>query len=319
MLLALAMPLAAQEPAKGKYENKDLGLSFAGIYGWKVEAASGSGAWTKLARYFDEDYDAEAILFVRNNPYENSAQLREALAAEFKEGGEVTAGKNVYKAIAIKPFDMARGNKLPGFEVEGVAVGVTEEGKKRERAIVVATFMGKNRLYRVHCSVRRNRLKNVRDLFTRAASSLTVKAADEKVVRGVPFKSSRGAWSCAIPEGFVPDLPPRGRNYDMQFIGRRGKVRIYVYAYPYNGTIDDQREDLIDFYGDDMKIEKEDGKRWNSDAFDAKVEKSGRLTHIAAAVRGNRAYRIHTSGPKEMAGDLAAIHLAFLKGFRPGR
>jgi len=326
MLLVLLAPLAAQEnpPKKsaggeGKYENKDLGVSFSGIYGWTVERAEGSGAWTKLVRYSDADYDADATLYVRDNPYGNIAELKAALEQEFKEGGEAAAGKSAYKEVTIKPAEMPRGNELPGFDVEGVAVSVNEEGKKRERAVFVRTYFGANRLFRVHCTVRRRRLRNVEDLFTRAAASLTVSAAGEKVATGVPFLSSRGGWGCVIPDGFVPDLPPSTRNYDMQFIGHRGKVRIYVYAYGYQGTIDDQVADLLDFYGEDMKIVKENFKRHGGPAFDATITQGDRTTHVAALVRGARAYRVHTAGPKDRASDVEAIHKRFLEGFRLGR
>ena len=47
---------------------------------------------------------------------------------------------------------------------------IAEEGKKRERGLVVYTYMGQNRLFRIHCTVRRSRIKKVRDLFTRAAA-----------------------------------------------------------------------------------------------------------------------------------------------------
>lgn len=329
MLLVLLAPVVAQEdskskPAKkkaetGKYENKDLGLKFSGIYGWDVQRAAGSGAWTQLVRYYDADYDAEAILLVRDNPYSSSAKLKESLAIEFKEGGEAAVGKVVYKGTTIAEADMKRGNKLPGFDVEGIEVRVTEEGKKRERAIVVRTYFGANRLFRVYCTVRRRRLKSVRDLFTRAASSLAVTAPAEKVIRGVPFRSSRGGWNCSIPEGFIADLPPAGRNYEMQFVGPRGKVRIYVYAYGYQGTIEDQLADLTDFYGDTMKITKEEFKRAGGDAFDAVVTKGDRVTMVSAIVRRNRAYRVHTAGPKGTEADLTAVHERFVKGFRLGR
>jgi len=312
-------PSKKKAPADSKYENKDLGIAFSGIYGWEVERAAGSGAWTMLVRYFDNDYDADATLLVRDNPYGTTGELKDALAAEFKEGGEAEPGKVVYKEITIKPGDMKRGNKLPGFDVEGYEVRVTEEGKKRERAIFVRTYFGANRLFRVHCTVRRRRLKNVQDLFTRAAASLAVTAAAERVATGVPFVSSRGGWTCAIPEGFVADLPPSNRNYDMQFVGDHGKQRIYVYAYGYQGTAVDQVADLVDFYGDDLKVTREDFKRFGGDAFDATLNKDDRVTLISGVVRGQRAYRVHTSGPKGSEKELAELHGRFLDGFRLGR
>ena len=332
LLLFLALPVAAQgnsdsgkgaPAAAGKYSNPDLGIAFSGVYGWEMQKASGSGAWTQLVRYFDEDFDAEVILYVRNNPYKTTSDLKAALVEEFKEGGEVAAGKSVYKGIAIREADMKGGNELPGLEVEGIVSSLNEEGKVRERAIVVRTYFGTNRLFRVHCTVRKRRLKNVRDLFTRAASGLVVTGSDEKVLRGLPFHSSRGRYGCAIPEGFMPDLPAAKRNYDMQFVGgKRGSIRIYVYAFSYDGTIEDQQEDLIDYYGDSMKITQDaaDGKKaLGGPGMTATITKDKRVTLLSAAVVGRRVYRIHTAGPLKQQAELAAIHDKFVQGFNAGR
>jgi len=336
LLLCLLAPVWAQGGTKknnsgkkgapaaaGKYSNPDLGISFGGVYGWEMQRAEGSGAWTRLVRYYDEDFDAEVILLVRNNPYKLSEELKTVLVEEFKEGGEVAAGKVIYKNISVTEADMKGGNKLPGFEVQGIAVRLNEEGKVRERAIVIRTYFGANRLYRVFCTVRKRRLKNVRDLFTRAGSGLAVTGSLEKVVRGVPFRSSRGRYSCAIPEGFMPDLPISKRNFDMQFVGgKRGSVRIYVYAFAYDGEIEDQKDDLLDFYGDSMKMNMEptEGKkRLGGPAFEAVITKSGRVTVVTAAVVGERVYRVHTAGPKDKLKDLEATHAKFVKGFRAGR
>jgi len=336
LLLCLLAPVGAQGASKtkkqprkgapaaaGKYNNPDLGIAFSGVYGWEMERAEGTGAWTRLVRYYDEDFDAEVILYVRNNPYKTSSDLKTALIEEFKEGGDVAAGKLVYKNVVVQEADMKGGNKLPGFEVEAIASRLNEEGKVRERAVVIRTYLGANRLFRVHCTVRKRRLKNVRDLFTRAAAGLTVIGSDEKVLRGAPFRSSRGKYSCAIPEGFVPDLPSTKRTYDMQFVGgKRGSVRIYVYAFAYDGSIEDQQDDLLDFYGDDMKVilESADGKKLlGGPGLAATITKGKRFTMITASIVGRRAYRIHTSGPLESQSDVAALHAKFAKGFRTGR
>jgi len=326
------MPVVAQDDstpkkgapaAAGKYNNPDLGVAFAGVYGWDMQRAEGSGAWTQLVRYYDEDFDAEVILFVRSNPYKTTAELKTALQDEFKEGGEVAAGKSVYKGVAVREADMRGGNELPGLEVEGTVSTLNEEGKVRERAFVVRTYFGVNRLFRVACNVRKRRLKNVRDLFTRAASGLTVTGSDEKVVRGLPLRSSRGGYTCAVPEGFVPDVPATKRNYDMQFVGgKRGSIRIYVYAFPYDGEIEDQQEDLLDFYGDAMKVTQEaaDGKKLlGGPGLAATITKGGRVTMVAAAVVGRRCYRIHTAGPQKQQAATAAVHAKFMDGFRTGR
>lgn len=332
LLLFLTLPVAAQgksaakkgaPAAAGKYSNPDLGVDFSGVYGWEMQKAEGSGAWTQLVRYFDEDFDAEVILYVRNNPYKTTSDLKVALTEEFKEGGEVAVGKSVYKGIAIREADMRGGNELPGLEVEGTVSSLNEEGKVRERAVVVRTFFGTNRLFRVHCTVRKRRLKNVRDLFTRAAAGLVVSGSDEKVLRGLPFHSGRGRYMCSVPEGFMPDLPVAKRNYDMQFVGgKRGSIRIYVYAFSYDGTIEDQQEDLIDYYGDSMKVTQEsaDGKKFlGGPGMTATITKDKRITMMTAAVVGRRIYRIHTSGPAKGQAELAVVHQKFAQGFKAGR
>jgi len=308
-----------KRPVTGKYVNKDLGISFAGVYGWELQRAEGSGAWTRLVRYYDEDYDAEAILYVRNNPYKTTTQLKAAIVAEFKEGGEPGADKVVFKNISINEADMKGSVALPGIEVEGIAVRVTEEGKKRERAIVVRTYFGKARLYRVFCTVRRTRLKNVRDLFTRAVSGVTVTEKGERVTRGIPFRSSRGLYSCTIPEGFVADLPGRKRSFDMEFASTDSKVRIYVYSFVYDGTIQDQTDDLIEFYGDEMKLTKEETKILGGEAMQATITRNKRVTLVTAVLKRNRIFRIHVSGPESMAKNLDALQADFIKGFRTGR
>ena len=307
------------KPKTGKYTNPDLGIKFAGVYGWEKQRAEGSGAWTRLVRYYDEDYDAEAILYVRDNPYQTSSELKAALTREFKEGGEPAVDASVYKNISINDADMKGSLKLPGFEVDGIAVRLTEAGKKRERAIVVRTYFGKARLYRVFCTVRRTRLKNVRDLFARAAAGVSVSDVGERVTRGSPFRSSRGSYTCSIPEGFVPDLPGRRKNFDMQFVSRNSKVRIYVYSFVYDGNIQDQADELLDFYGDAMKVTKEEAKILGGEAMQAAIQKDDRTTLVTAVHKRNRIYRIHVSGPQTMAKELAALQTEFIKGFRTAR
>ena len=63
-----------------------------------------------------------------------------------------------------------------------------------------------------------------------------------------------------VPEGFMAELPGRKRSFDMQFISHDSKVRIYVYSFSYDGTIEDQTEDLLEFYGDEMTVTKEEAK-----------------------------------------------------------
>ena len=126
-LVALMLPIAAQEgEATGKYMNEALGVQYVGIYGWESQRAEGSGAWTELVRYINNDYQALVILSVRNNTYGTTNDLRKALKKEFKEGGDPGPGKSVYKDVSLKDATMKRGNKLPAVQVEAIVTRVTE-------------------------------------------------------------------------------------------------------------------------------------------------------------------------------------------------
>lgn len=310
--LLLAAAWAQENPsATGRYENKELGIEFTGVYGWETKFAQGSGAWTELASYTDESLGAVVTLLVRDNPYETSADLRKALAEEFK-GADGDGGG--YKEVTIKPADMKKGNRLPGFEVEAFIVKVTE-GKTREHKVVSRTYFGANRLFRVHCSVGRARLKRVRDLFERAAAGLVVTGSDEKVMRGQPFTSVRGRYGCLVPEGFVPTLPGANWNMDMRFV-RRGGVSIDVYSYAYDGILADHVDELSDHYGDKIKFENEETKVLGGTGLLATVERDKRVTLLACVVMHKRIYRVHTTAPTDALADAKDVHAQFLKGMR---
>lgn len=309
----------AKAPASANYENADLGLVFAGVYGWSTKVASGSGAWNELARYdSDTQNDSFVQLLVRDNPYGSVSELRTAVGVEFKESAvEPTAGKPAYKEIAIRDVDMKRGMNLPGVEVECVAVELAEDGKKRERSLLVRTYYGQNRLFRVFCSARRARVKKVRDLFERAVTGLTINAVEEKTVRGIAFRSVQGAYACTVPDGFGVVRPPDASIADARFENRQGIV-ISVISSPYDGVLSDQIQEMNDYYRDAIQIA-EGVQVLGADGFTATVTKPESVTLIAGTVKDRRVYRVHTAAPPKAADEAKRIHEQFLKGLRAGR
>ena len=318
-VLVLAATLAAQEEDKGggggtsKYTNTELGVVFSGVYGWKQEFAHGSGAWTKLARYFDVQLDSEVVLYVRDNPYETINALRLALEAEFKAG-------ETLKDVSFADVTMKRGIKLPGIQSEAILTTVTSDGKKRERKVVCRTYFGKNRLFRVYCEARRSRAKRVRDLFDRATDSLVVNATDEKAVAGTEFRSLRGKYSVLIPAGFTAVLPASNRGpTDFQFDDRSTGVSVSIVSYADRGMLVDLVEKMVDYYGDDLKLDQEDVKVMGGDGFYATLTQGSKVTLIVGTVQNDRVYRIHTKTTPDKIEDAKRAQEAFLKGFKAGR
>jgi len=306
------------QPADTTYENPELGLSFPGVYGWSSTIASASGAWSELARYdSDASNDSYVLLLVRDNPYTTLSDLRTALGVEFKETPEPAPGRPAYKEIQFREVEMRKGINLPGIEVEGVAVEVKEDGKKRERSLLVRTYFGQNRLFRVYCSAPRARMKRVRDLFERAASGLSVNAVDEKTVRGIPFRSVQGLYACTVPEGFGIVRPPDASLADARF-EMKGVV-VSVISAPYDGSLADQMQELADYYRDALKMEEQATSIAGSEGFFGTVTKPDSVTYITGTVKDRRVYRVHTMAPAKRAADAKKVHEEFLKSFRIGR
>lgn len=317
LLLCLGASVVAQD--KGvvtKYENPDLALVFEGVYGWKRRVAEGSGAWTELARYREDAFDADVVLFVRDNPYQTAAELRKALKEEFKEGGDPEPDKSVFKEVQVRDAAMRRGLGLPAVELEGFVVRVTKDGKKREQAFLSRTYLGKNRLFRVHCTVRRSRLKRVKDLFQRAVANIQVNSQEEKVVTGLVFRSDRGKYQCIVPAGFTAVLPPANSRADMRFGSRAQGVAVSVWAFPFDGILADHVEEMIDYYGDALKMENEEGKALGGSAFTCTVTKGERVTLVVGTVQKGRVFRIHTAGKKGDLDELKRVHAEIQKTFK---
>jgi hypothetical protein len=316
-------PLPAK-PADGKpaegggaYENADLGIVFSGVYGWPAKIASGSGAWTELARYdSDEQNDSFVVLGVRDNPFASLAELRTALGQEFKEAAEPAPGRAAFKEIVFKDVEMKRGINLPGIEVSAVASELGPDGKKRERSLLVRTYYGQSRLFRVTCSARRAREKKVRDLFERAVSGLTVSAVEERAMRGVAFRSIQGSYSCVVPDGFSVVRPPDAWVADAKFESRQG-ITISVISAPYDLSLTDQIQEMSDYFRDTIKIE--EAQVLGGAGFTGVVTKPESVTWIAGIVKDKRVYRVHTAAPPKSAEDAKRVHEAFLKGLKLAR
>lgn len=306
------------EPVSTTYENAELGLTFSGVYGWTSKIASASGAWSELARYdSDEQNDSFVLVLVRDNPYATLSELRTALGREFKETPEPAPGRPAYKEISFRDVQMGKGTNLPGVEVEGVAVELAEDGKKRERALLVRTYYGQNRLFRVYCSARRARAKRVRDLFERAVSGLTITAVDEKTSRGIPFRSVQGSYACVVPEGFGIIRPPDASLADARF-EMKGIV-VSVISAPYDGTLSDQMQEMEDYYREALKMDEQPAQLAGAEGFRGVVTKPDGVTFIAGVIKERRVYRVHTAAPAKRADDARKVHEEFLKGFRIGR
>jgi hypothetical protein len=319
LLLLVALPVRGQDQSTGKYKNEQLGISFAGIYGWESRFAKGAGAWTELARYSEAAYDASLILQVRDNPYKTLAELRAAQVKAYKEGGDAESGEPLYKDVSIQDVTMKKGLNLPGVEVRAFVVRVNEEGKKREFAIRVRTFFGKKRLFRVACSVRRARAKRVKDRFDLALASLSIEGKSEAVQTGVLFRSERGQYGCTLPEGFLTVLPAKDANYEVRFEDPKGAIRVTVFSYEYDGNILDQIDDLLDYFGDDIEIIEEEAEVMGDEGLIAKVTQGDMITLVLGTVQNERAYRIHTTANKKKLEDAKRIHAKFLKEFKIAR
>lgn len=318
LFLAVLAPVSAQEKHSGKYENGEIGVTFSGVYGWESKFKQGSGAWNDLATYREEALDALVVLQIRNNIYKTIDEMRAALKREFAATGEPTVGKMAYKEITFKDTKMKRGLKLSGIDAEGYTVRVTEEGKKREHFVMIRTYFGKNRLFRVHCSARRSRAKRVRDRFDLAMASLVCDGAAEEVVEGTVFRSVRGRYSCVVPSGFTIVLPRKESKTDARFENKRTGVTVTIYSYSQDGDLIDHRDTMTDYYKDQLVLEDDDVKVLGGMGFRGVLTKPKRITLIVGNVRKGRWFRVHTIASKTKLEDAKRSHAAFLKALRIG-
>lgn len=324
LLLCTAL-LCAQEKPGGKqpaaptvYENAPLGLRFQPVYGWTYEASEGSGAWTTLVKSSEPAYGAAVLLQVSNNPYRSLEALRSGLEAEFaaSSGGEPAPGKTLYRDMTMREAQMKEGSRLAGFEVAAVALLVDAEGKKRENQILVRTYFGANRLYRVHCSAGRSRYKKVEDLFRLALEQLTIRAAEERAAAGIEFSSQRGRYDCLVPDGYRTVLPPANSTVDIRLESAKEGLSLQVYSYALEGDHLAHLEQVRQFYGEELQVDGEEVDLLGGKGFRAHVLKGDIVTHMAGIVREGRAYRIHAIAPKGKDEAAKGLLDLFLRGFK---
>jgi len=179
----------------------------------------------------------------------------------------------------------------------------------------VRTYFGKNRLFRVACSARRSRKKQVKDRFELALASLVVTGAAEAALEGVAYVSQRGNYRCSVPLGFRFTLPGRSSS-EIRF--SRGGITVAMFAYRNEGDVVDHRDQLLEFYGDDLELDDEDSKVLGAPGFRGMIRRKGKVTQISATVWKKRFYRIHTTGPLDKLKDVKRIHAELEKGYKLG-
>jgi len=313
----LAVAAAAEEPPH-IYLNRDLGIRFAGIFGWDIEKGDAGGTWNLLARYDRAEYDGAMLLQTRSNAFTSFETFRESIRAEFPvapEGTEPQPNKPVLKEVTYADVAMKGGMNLSGVQVDAVSLQITKEGKKREQRLQVRTYYGKNRLFRVACSVSRARHAKVKDLFDRAIDSLEISAVDEAAVVGTPFRSNTGGYACLVPEGFGVNVGGSAA-LDAWFDNRRLGVTISMVSYAFPGELRDHLDRVAEHYGTALTIEKEETPMFGETGFTARVAKDGKLTRIAGVVHRERAIRVHVEGAEAKAADIARILDDFVKGVK---
>jgi hypothetical protein len=316
-LCLLGAAASAQDPPN-IYTNRELKLRFSGVFGWQVQKADAGGAWSLLARYDQPAYDATVLLQTRPNVFASFEAFQNALREEFPvapEGAEPQPDKPVLRQVTYRDVEMRGGVKLPGVQVEATALQITTEGKRREQSIQVCTFFGKNRLFRVHCSVQRARHAKVKDLFDRAIESLEVAEQGEAAQRGMPFRSWDGGYACLVPDGFQANVGG-SRALDAWFENKRLGVVVSVVSYRTDGDLRAHLDKVAEYYGDALSIEKEETALFGTGAFLATAEREGKLLRMVGTVWRGRAIRVLAEGKKENAAEVTRVFDSFLKDFK---
>ena len=322
LLAALALsPVAwGQGRSAGHiFDSKDLGIRFAGPFGWQVEVADESGAWTTLATYQKSQYDAQVLLQVRNNVVGSYEAFRKAVAEEFTESAadaKSAPGKTLLKNVEVKDIRMKKGAKLPGLDVSATVTRIDEEGKKREHRLFVQTYYGKHRLFRVRASVRRVRYKKVKNDLEHV--NLRVGEGQEKVTVGTPLYSWSGRYRCSVPEGYTISLRSKKASHDVAFTKKGSGVTLYIYANTFDGDIQDQVDDMLDFYDDEIKLQEEETKVLGKPGFVGTITRGKNPTYVVGTVKGGRAIRFHAVYEKGKEADAKKLVDKVLKTFKTG-
>ena len=323
-LLLAALALSSVAWGQGKsaehiFDSKDLGIRFAGPFGWEVEVADESGAWTTLAAYQKPQYDAEVLLQVRNNILGSYDSFKRANAEEFKEAAAdatTAPGKTLLKNVEVKDIRMKKGAKLPGLEVSATVTRIDEDGKKREHRLFVQTYYGKNRLFRVRASVRRVRYKKVKNDLEHI--NLRVGEGQEKVTVGTPLYSRRGRYRCSVPEGYTISLPNRKATYDVSFTKKGSGVTLYIYSYTFDGDFQDHVDMMLDFYDDEIVFQEGETKVLGEQGFIGTITRGKTRTYVIGTVKRGRAIRFHAVYEKDKEADAKKLVDKVLKTFNAG-
>ncbi|MFQ5845990.1 MAG: hypothetical protein ACE5JG_13485 [Planctomycetota bacterium] len=309
LLALLAAPPAAGQEADHVYTNPVLGVRFPGVFGWEVEKFGESGAWNTLSRYSESAFEASVELQVSPNNFSTADELRRAIRKEFAEPK--------YQVTEESEVQLKGGARLKGIRILATRQLVDEEGKKRERRLLVDTYMGKTRLFRVRCSARRFVYRRIADRFVSAINGLRIEPGKEQVAAAVQFRSQRGAYACRVPEGFSVTLPPARSNADIRFESRT--MSLSVFTYRFDGDLLDHIEQLVSYYGNVFTVEQEETQVLGGPGFVGRISsKKGEEVILGTGNRGGRVLRIHHKFPKKSEEEARRIREAFLKSVKIG-
>ena len=322
LLAALALsPVAwGQGRSAGHiFDSKDLGIRFAGPFGWQVEVADESGAWTTLATYQKSQYDAQVLLQVRNNVVGSYEAFRKAVAEEFKESAadaKSAPGKTLLKNVEVKDIRMKKGAKLPGLDVSATVTRIDQEGKKREHRLFVQTYYGKHRLFRVRASVRRVRYKKVKNDLEHI--SLRVGEGTEQVTLGTPLYSWSGRYSCSVPDGYTVTLPRKKATNDVSFTKKGSGVTLYIYSYNFDGDFQDHVDMMLDYYEDEIQLQEGETKVLGEPGFIGTITRGKKPIYVIGTVKRGRAIRFHAAYEKDKEAEAKKLVDKLLKTFKAG-
>jgi hypothetical protein len=323
-ILLAAVALASGAWGQGRraehiFDSKDLGIRFAGPFGWTVEYADESGAWTTLATYEKSQYDAKVLLQVRNNVIGSYDAFKKAITEEFKESpadAKTAPGQTLLKSVEFEDTQMKKGAKLPGVEVSATVTRIDKDGKKRESRLFVQTYYGKHRLFRVRATVRRVRYKKVRDQLD--AIDLRIDESQEKVTVGTPLYSRNGRYGCSVPEGYAIALPSRKANHDVSFTKKGSGVALYIYSYTFDGDIQDHVDMLLDYYDDEIQLQEGEPKVLGAPGLVGTITRGKNPSYVVGTVKGGRAIRFHAVYEKGKEADAKKLVEWLLKTFKAG-
>ncbi|MCZ6573271.1 MAG: hypothetical protein O7C98_08900 [Planctomycetota bacterium] len=309
-VLWASLPAASQDPDH-IYTNKTLGVRFPGVFGWEVEKFGETGAWTTLARYEEPAFQAVVELQATPNTYPSMDEFRKLIRAEFPEPK--------YTITDEKDVQLKNDAKLNGIRIEAKRRVVDEKGKKRDYRLLVCTYYGKNRVFRVRCEAPQIRWKRVKDRFESAINGLRITSGKEVVQGGTPFYSQRGAYRCVVPDGYTVVLPSKKSSSDARFQNRRRDGLIVVYAYRFRGDLQDHIDQLVDYYGDEFIIDSEDAHVLGGKGFTGLLEiKNEKWRILGTGNRKGRVYRVHQKLKAGAQEDEKRILDKFLKSLKTG-